>query len=205
MDLKYTLLPQFSTWKIVFWSSKRQEYTIENPTLKGQTNSPPTVNIRTMNRRLNPNAIPFTPQSILTSTKYPHDWPPISRTDDPEEHETQEGIKGRSKWIAEWESSTNPNSQNKKPGNFTLRKSFPITEIYQHRQKLESRIKQLSNSVEEKTKRLQLETVTSDLRATIKCQVSLLGKVNTIDHRSSDPCLWQIAAFSTLPEGPNIS
>ena len=152
-----------------------------------------------MNRKLNPNAIPFTPQSTLTSTKHPHEWPPISRTDDPDEHETLEEIKRLSKWIDEWESSTNPNNQHKKSTNFTLQKPFPITEIYQHRQKLESRIKQLSNSAEEeKTKRLQLETVISDLRATIKCQASLLGKVNTIDHRSSDPCLWQIAAFSTL-------
>ena len=35
-DLKYTLLPHFSTWNIVFWDSKRQEYTIKNPALKGQ-------------------------------------------------------------------------------------------------------------------------------------------------------------------------
>ena len=128
-----------------------------------------------MSRKLNPNAIPLTPQSTLTSTKHPHDWPPISRTDDPDEHETLEGIKRLSKWIDEWESSTNPNNQHKKSTNFILQKSFPITEIYQHSQKLESRIKQLNNSVEEeKTKRLQLETVTSDLRATIKCQASLL-------------------------------
>ena len=78
-----------------------------------------------MNRKLNPNAIPFTPQSTLTSTKHPHEWPPISRTDDPDEHETLEGIKRLSKWIDEWESSTNPNNQCQEIDKFYLTEIIP--------------------------------------------------------------------------------
>ena len=35
-DLNYQLRPQFSNWRIIFWDTNRQEYTIENPSLKGQ-------------------------------------------------------------------------------------------------------------------------------------------------------------------------
>ena len=34
--LDYQLQPDFSNWRLVFWDNRRQEFTIENPTLRGQ-------------------------------------------------------------------------------------------------------------------------------------------------------------------------
>ena len=90
-DLKYTLLPQLSTWNIVSWDSKRQEYTIENPALKGQRLTVPLRSISArFNHRLKPNATPFIPQNNLSSNSTTPDWPPISEPDDPEEQKTLE-------------------------------------------------------------------------------------------------------------------
>ena len=152
-----------------------------------------------MNHRLNPNATPFFPRNSLSLISTP-DWPPISKPDDPEEKETLEGIKRLSKWIAELETSTNPQSKSEKlletP---VLRKSFPLTKTLQPKTKLDEKLKQLHNSTEETRSRcLQLETTIASLQATIKYQSSLLRKVYIIDGRSYEPLFWQIPAFSTL-------
>ena len=41
-NLNYTLKEDVNQWRIVFWDSKRQEFTIENTSLKPETISTPT-------------------------------------------------------------------------------------------------------------------------------------------------------------------
>ena len=138
----------------------------EPSTKRTKINSPPTINIRTMSGNLNPNAVPFVPQCTLPSHILETTWPPISRTDDPEEHETLEGIKRLSKWITEWETSSNPRCEKENPKNLSLRKSFPIIEIHQPKKEIDSTTKQLRNSVEKaQAKRQQLEPTISELQS----------------------------------------
>ena len=119
----------------------------EPSTKRTKTDSPPTINNRTMSRTLNPNAAPFIPRRTPTSTFATNDWPPMSRKDDPVEHETLEGIRRLSKWISEWETSTNSEGKDENLKTLVLKKSFPIIEIHQTKKVSDSTTKQLRHSV----------------------------------------------------------
>ena len=50
-NLNYTLKEEVNQWRIIFWDSKRQEFTIENTTLKHQRLSVPLRAISKMKKQ----------------------------------------------------------------------------------------------------------------------------------------------------------